>query len=160
VGQHIDIREKWYTKAEIHDLDDEKSLLSPDVCSIRSLVQTMYRYMFIFSSILYKIVWMPSIQMDQQLTKNRATKKSKNGGLTMKMTNEQVRIYTDQNWYVGKIQPSGGVSLNKCLFRVLSGNLTALVVCGNIECTPSHSKYVADVFSVPYISVPFTHGKK
>jgi hypothetical protein len=36
--------------------------------------------MFIFSSI-YKIVWMPIIQMKQPLTNNRATKKSKNGGL-------------------------------------------------------------------------------
>jgi hypothetical protein len=40
--------------------------------------------MFIFSSI-YKIVWMPSIQMEQQLAKNRATKKSKNGGLKQHM---------------------------------------------------------------------------
>jgi hypothetical protein len=40
--------------------------------------------MFIFSSI-YKIFWMPIIQMEQQLTKNRATKKSKNGGLKRHM---------------------------------------------------------------------------
>jgi hypothetical protein len=35
---------------------------------------------FIFSSI-YKIVWMPIIKMEQPPTNNRATKKSKNGGL-------------------------------------------------------------------------------
>jgi hypothetical protein len=29
-GKNLDAREKWYEKAEIHELDDEKSLSPPD----------------------------------------------------------------------------------------------------------------------------------
>jgi hypothetical protein len=29
VGNNVDASEKWYIEAEIHDFDDEKSLISP-----------------------------------------------------------------------------------------------------------------------------------
>jgi hypothetical protein len=33
VGKNLDASEKWYQKAETHQLDDEKSLSPPDFCS-------------------------------------------------------------------------------------------------------------------------------
>jgi hypothetical protein len=55
----IDASEKWYQKAEVHDLFDEKSLSPHAICS--TLHAIWYKScvdVFIFSSI-YKIVWMP-----------------------------------------------------------------------------------------------------
>jgi hypothetical protein len=75
VLKHLDDSEKWYKKARIHDLDDEKSLIPP-VFVLRALWYKPCVDMFIFNSI-DRIVWMPSIQMDQQPTNKWATKKSK-----------------------------------------------------------------------------------
>jgi hypothetical protein len=33
VGKNLDASEKWYQKAEINELDDEKSLSRPTFCS-------------------------------------------------------------------------------------------------------------------------------
>jgi hypothetical protein len=83
VGKNLDASEKWYQKAEIHDLNDEKSLIPPDFYSTCYMVQNMRRHVHI--QLHDKIVWMPIIQMEQPLTKNHATKKSKNAGLKRHM---------------------------------------------------------------------------
>jgi hypothetical protein len=47
LGKNLDASEKWYKKAEIHDLDDEKSFIPPDFGSTHSMVQTIRRYIHI-----------------------------------------------------------------------------------------------------------------
>jgi hypothetical protein len=52
--------------------------------------------MFILSSI-YKIVWIPIIQIEQPLTKNRATKKSKNGACSDTCKNGRMHLWV-RDW--------------------------------------------------------------
>jgi hypothetical protein len=53
VHANLDAGEKWYQKAKLHELEDEKSLISPDFCYMCSMLQTMYIYVHIQINIEY-----------------------------------------------------------------------------------------------------------